>query len=499
MRTVPTAIALFVPLAVGSAQELENPSFEKKGSPPPGWSVSVGATNGNGAESRITVKTGEASQGRSALKLAGDSSTAKWRMVYQDVPVEPTQRVTLTVAMKAKKVVREGPQFHNAYAAVSFFEGEEHLKTIFGPTLKGDVEWGDVTVQGIAPDKADTARVKFFLSMSGTLWVDDVRLAIAPTQPLDKAARESAFDALAHHMTVSYPFWGIEGKPKKPDKFFKGHRAKAVKAKDLEKFLAVLEKMLDELADNHISMSTPNGKVYTGPRNPYPANYNYKAVEEHFAEKIASTDGYLIAKLKEGPGYVRIHSFSQPDEVWTALDKEMDRLKDAPSLVIDVRSNGGGDDSKASFIAGRFVEEKTPFAPYLERDVTQPKKIAFGEPIMRHVFPREGREPDLRPVVLLQGRHCASSTEAFCLMMKAIPTVTTVGMPSKGSSGRPRGFDLLPGVTIYLSSWRSLEMDETCIEVLGVQPQVEVDERPAKYLKGDPTFEKGLEVLGASG
>ena len=498
MRIVPTALALFALLAPAAGQELENASFEKKGSPPPGWSVEIGATNGDGAESRMTVKTGDAKKGRSALKLAGDSSTAKWRMVYQDLPVEPTQRVTLTAAMQAKKIAREGRQFHNAYAALSFYDGEEHIETLFGPMLTGDREWVDLTVQGIAPEKATKLRVKFFLSMSGTLWVDDVRVQVAPTEPFDKAARESAFDAIALHLTQGYPFWGVDGKPEKPAKFFKSHRGKAVKAKGQEKFLEAVEKMLNELNDLHVSMSTPNGKIYTGPNNPYTTNWNWKAVEGHFAKTLVKEESFLVALLKEGPGYVRIGSFGLPEDAWPRLDAAMDRLSDAPSLIIDVRPNGGGDEGKAKFIASRFAAEKIEFARSRYRDKTRPDEIAFGDPVPRYVGPREGREPDTRPVAVLQGRFCVSSTEAFLFMMKAIPTATTVGLPSRGGSGNPRGFRVVPGVTHNASTRQALTLDDECNEGVGVEPQITVDERISKYLKGDPTFERALEVLAAS-
>ena len=97
-------------------------------------------------------------------------------------------------------------------------------------------------------------------------------------------------------------------------------------------------------------------------------------------------------------------------------------------------------------------------------------------------------------MIVLQGPGCVSSTEGFLQMMKVIPRATLVGRPSRGASANPGAFEILPGLPIMISRWRSLMLDGTCIEGVGVPPDVVVE--PAKDpAKRDAALEKALELL----
>ncbi len=83
------------------------------------------------------------------------------------------------------------------------------------------------------------------------------------------------------------------------------------------------------------------------------------------------------------------------------------------------------------------------------------------------------------------------ATEGFLLMMRARPQVRIVGEPSRGASGNPGPFELLPGVTVFASRWRTLTPDGKLLERVGVEPHVRVDV-PAD---ADPVLDRALELL----
>ena len=60
-----------------------------------------------------------------------------------------------------------------------------------------------------------------------------------------------------------------------------------------------------------------------------------------------------------------------------------------------------------------------------------------------------------------------SSGEGFVKMLKALPNVTTVGQPTRGSSGNPKPFKLpAVDVTVTYSRWVDLLPDGSPVQVL---------------------------------
>ena len=99
-------------------------------------------------------------------------------------------------------------------------------------------------------------------------------------------------------------------------------------------------------------------------------------------------------------------------------------------------------------------------------------------------------------MVCLIGPGAVSSGEGFVKMMKCLPQVTTVGLPTRGASGNPKPFELPDaGVTIWFSRWVDLLPNGETFEGRGISPEVKVDEPAEAYAQGDPTLDKGLEIL----
>jgi hypothetical protein len=94
---------------------------------------------------------------------------------------------------------------------------------------------------------------------------------------------------------------------------------------------------------------------------------------------------------------------------------------------------------------------------------------------------------------------CAvSSGEGFVQMMKCLPQVTTVGLPTRGASGNPKPFAMSrTGLTVYFSSWVDMLPDGQPIEGVGIAPDTRVEALKSSYATADATLEKGLETLRA--
>jgi C-terminal processing protease CtpA/Prc len=123
-------------------------------------------------------------------------------------------------------------------------------------------------------------------------------------------------------------------------------------------------------------------------------------------------------------------------------------------------------------------------------------KDGFG-PVLERAL-SGNQEDDKRfkgPIAVLTSRYVMSSNESFVMMLQQAKDCTLVGLPTYGSSGNPRQFDLGNGVTVVMPSWQDLRLDGTCIEGEGIKPDVLVECTAEKLEQADPILEKALELL----
>jgi C-terminal processing protease CtpA/Prc len=172
--------------------------------------------------------------------------------------------------------------------------------------------------------------------------------------------------------------------------------------------------MLDELDDLHVHLRLGEERLWTGPRgNPHPPNWNLAAVDAHVADVLSRGASHVVARLREDLGYVRLASFEAGWEELQAADRAMDELADVEGWILDVRPNGGGGEDKGRLFAARFASEGLEYARHVLRDPFAPDDpAAFGPAGVRRLEPRPDRAPDARPVAVLMGPYCVSSTGA---------------------------------------------------------------------------------------
>lgn len=131
------------------------------------------------------------------------------------------------------------------------------------------------------------------------------------------------------------------------------------------------------------------------------------------------------SRLPEGHGHIVIRSFADEATI-SAFDAALDQLRDAPGLILDMRSNGGGNTSVACPMMGRFITRAMPYAKMRRREGNG--LSAFWT---EWVDPRGPFTYD-RPVVVLTSHWSASMAEGFPMGMRAIGRATIVGTRMMG-------------------------------------------------------------------
>lgn len=525
--SIRAACAVVVVLAAGRAaadgetqqpsSPLVNPSFEEWGvggtagpaiAPPAGstvpakcpigWETFEGARDGATEQrSEMTADREFLRDGAASLRFSGGAGTTSWHLLRQRVAVLPGQRVTLRVATKSVNVRKEGRQYPNAHAFLEFTDAKgARLEMSWTPPLAGTRDWCDQRVSAFVPDKATSVWVGMFLSQSGTLWFDDVRLSVAPGSAADAEGRTAAFEAAEAHLRATYPFFGLGRKPA-ADALFAKWRERCIGARDEDGFAQSFKLMLGDLDDLHVWVRRGQTTLGTATATTIRPNLDPAAVRAAVTDVVDEKPPIFAGRIGAGAdavGYVAIASWRMEDAAVARLEAALDALADCRGLVIDVRMNAGGDEMLAQRIASRFAAADVVYARSRVRDASSPDTSVLLPPTDRVLPARKGAKPDARPVAVLQGRWCMSSCEGFLLMCRALPTVTTVGVQSRGASGNPQPFVVVPGFVMHSSTWRAYAPDsDESIEGRGVAPEIEVKAAPGGG--NDPVLAKALEVI----
>jgi hypothetical protein len=302
------------------------------------------------------------------------------------------------------------------------------------------------------------------------------------------------FDAYWQAFDRQYSYFSIK-KDVDWSKLKEEFRPKALAAKNADELAKVLQQMLRPLNDIHVFVMTKEGKRLDTAQRRWNYNGNGKIVMDQLTDTVRCGNFAIVGKTKpDGFGYFLManQSSANPAVVKQAVE-EIRKLKDASGFIVDLRRANGGNEALAREIAQCFCAKEVVYAKSKFRSGTG--HTDFGKDFERKL-PASKEEPYTRPVVCLIGEGAISSGEGFAKMMKALPHVTMVGLPTAGASGNPGPIAVgKTGIQIYCSRWVDMLPDGTTVEGKGVPPTVEVKVPPETYRTSEPTLEKALELL----
>lgn len=273
---------------------------------------------------------------------------------------------------------------------------------------------------------------------------------------------------------------------------YQRYQPTAASAPTADSLRRTLVRMMSELKDPHVGLSTSQNNYYYTIQ--LPRSYFDPRVAQGQLSSTGTAGGGRIrwGKIGADVGYVYITSFS--GEGWgDDIDVALTALGTVKALVLDVRSNGGGSDANAKVIAGRFVSEERKFSYVRYRNGRAHGDLS--DPLWLYVVPLGNRKVTV-PVYLLTNRQCASSTEEFVLMLSGLPNVTVVGDTTLGASGAPIIRELPNGWTYRFSQWIHYRADGSTFEGVGLAPHIVVKHSAADSVAGiDRQLAKTLDLI----
>jgi carboxyl-terminal processing protease len=163
--------------------------------------------------------------------------------------------------------------------------------------------------------------------------------------------------------------------------------------------------------------------------------------------------------------------FAEDDGDAAALDEALDRalalFEGAKAVIVDVSMNDGGQDALARQIAARFARKRT--LAYSKHAGDAPGSVPQAIYLQPSTKPRY-----TGPVYLLTSDVTVSAAEIFAMAMRALPNVTHVGQPTRGSLSDMLTKPLPNGWAVTLSNEVYLDADGKAWEGRGIPPKIPV-------------------------
>lgn len=256
----------------------------------------------------------------------------------------------------------------------------------------------------------------------------------------------------------------------------------------------VLANMTYELRDGHVNLTAAhNTSRYGAWFDNYPMNQSDSLERIYLgrSEEYQQAAGLKYRILRNNVGYVRCTTFEYGFGDGN-LQEVMRYLSTCSALIVDIRSNGGGQLTAAEQLASLFINEETVMGYMCHKTGTGHDAFSTPKPIKVKPFTALRWQ---KPVAVLTNRRTYSAANSFTMFLKCLPNVTVVGDRTGGGAGMPFSSELPNGWSVRFSACPMYDRNMTMTE-MGIDPDVKVDITSADYQRGiDTIIETAIDYL----
>lgn len=266
------------------------------------------------------------------------------------------------------------------------------------------------------------------------------------------------------------------------------------KITNYDDFIISVKNMLAQLKDVHVWMMKKNNQFVQPFFPSYTVNWN-KTVWQNYISNYnwhqqSSSWGWF---KKDSIGYIAISNWNKDEVLLQDFDAALDSMRDCKGIIFDIRMNGGGYGPLAGSIGGRFVLDKFNCGSFQIRNGDNHSDFT---PVMPIEYPKRGNWQFTKPIILLMGRGCFSTSEIFAAGMTKLQNCISVGDTTGGGLSNSKQFSLPDGTIYSISDQIIYDTDNKIVESVGVPPQVVVKWNLSSVNSGkDPVFDYAFNLL----
>jgi len=214
-----------------------------------------------------------------------------------------------------------------------------------------------------------------------------------------------------------------------------------------------------------------------------------------------TTPGFEWRLLSGNVAYVALNSF-ESDQILNQWRRAFPEISKASALILDVRSNGGGNSGIGDEILRDLVAAPFPGLRVRMRRYN-PTERAGGLLMDFQDVPADQYSPhpnaySSKPALVLAGPATFSAAEDFLVVWKNSGRGKIIGEPSAGSTGQPLSFGLPGGGTARVCTKKDMFPDGTEWVGKGIDPDILVRPALADVQAGkDTVLNRALEYLAS--
>ncbi|HJV19063.1 MAG TPA: S41 family peptidase [Sediminibacterium sp.] len=349
----------------------------------------------------------------------------------------------------------------------------------------------------------------------------------------------SVFDSFWVKMNSNYVYWDIDSS--NWDRVYYRYkqsfdRLNLASPADNKEAFKLFSELTSGLIDGHFSIRFNPSIIKDSIINPqlgrkkaeigfyYP--YNYYNVDTNYLDKgyhlifdnLFSRNGVpltvLSGTIKNKVLYFGCNSFklsksyatNSVSSIKPAIDFFFKKLADLPlgckGIILDFRSNAGGDLWDLNFLFGDFFSSPLYFGALQTK--SNINRLDFSPWIPSYITPKQSHPKQLPRIIVLGDRNSASLAEMAIFVVKTIPGSSFIGEQTYGATGPIVDFEVLNAGSFTVSNFMTVQCasakfkynDEKIYEGKGILPDHSIPYNFSSLSSGkDRVLEKALDVL----